>query len=66
MAKSNAELIVNSAQIHISNINKCLKNSKSIIVADFICYNASGIIITMNTPANDLDLSTIENYLKNV
>ena len=66
IAKSNAELIVNSAQIHISNINKCLKDSKSNIVADFIHYNASGIIITTNTPANDLDLSTIENYLKNV
>ena len=66
MAKSNAELIVNSAQIHIFNINKCLKNSKSIIVVDFIYYNASRIIITMNTPANDLDLSMIENYLKNV
>ena len=66
MVKSNAELIVNSAQIHISNINKCLKNSKSIIVADFIHYNASGIIITMNTSANDLDLSMIKNYLKNV
>ena len=66
MAKSNAELIVNSAHIHISNVNKCLKNSKSNIIADFIRYNASGIIITTNTPANDLDLSTIKNYLKNV
>ena len=66
MAKSNAELIINSAHIHISNINKCLKNSKSNIVADFIRYNTSGIIITTNTPANDLNLSTIENYLKNV
>ena len=66
MAKSNAELIVNSAHIHISNINKCLKNSKSNIFADFIRYNASGIIITTNTPANDLNLSTIKNYLKNV
>jgi len=66
MAKSNTELIVNSAHIHISNINKCLKNSKSNIVTDFICYNTSGIIITTNTPANDLDLSMIENYLKNV
>jgi len=36
MAKSNAELIINSAYTHISNINKCLKNSKSDIVADFI------------------------------
>ena len=36
MAKHIAELIVNSAHIHITNINKCLRNSKSDIVADFI------------------------------
>jgi len=36
MAKTDAELIVNSAHIHISNINKCLKNSKSNIFTDFI------------------------------
>jgi len=53
MAKTNAELIVNSAHIHISNINKCLKNSKSNIFADFIQFNVNGIIITTNKPAND-------------
>ena len=36
MTKVNAELIVNSAYIHISNINNCLKNAKSDIIADFI------------------------------
>ena len=36
MAKHNAELIINSAHIHIANVNKCLKNSKSDIIADFI------------------------------
>ena len=36
MIKANAELIVNSAHIHISNVNKCLKNSKSDTFADFI------------------------------
>jgi len=36
MTKTNAELIVNSAHIHISNVNKCLRNSKSDIFADFI------------------------------
>ena len=29
MTKVNAELIVNSVHIHVSNINKCLKNFKS-------------------------------------
>ena len=66
MTKTNAELIVNSAYIHISNINKCLKNSKSDTFADFIRFNVNGIIITTNKPASNLDLSTIEKYLKNV
>jgi len=66
MTKTNAELIVNSAHIHISNVNKCLRNSKSDIFADFIQYNVNEIIITMNKPTSDLDLSTIEKYLKNI
>ena len=36
MTKTNTELIVNSAHIHISNINKYLKNSKSDTFTDFI------------------------------
>ena len=66
MTKVNTELIVNSAHIHISNINNCLKNSKSDIIADFIQININGIIITTNKPANNLNLSTIEKYLKNI
>ena len=66
MTKVYAELIVNSAHIHISNINKCLKNSKSDTFADFIWFNANGITITINKPASNLDLSTIEKYLKNI
>ena len=66
MTKTNAELIINSAHIHISNVNKCLKNSKSNIFADFICFNVNRIIITTNKPASNLDLSTIEKYLKSV
>jgi len=36
MTKTNTELIINSAHIYISNVNKYLKNSKSDIFADFI------------------------------
>ena len=66
MAKTNTELIINSAHIHLSNVNKCLKNSKSNIFADFIRFNVNGIIITTNKPINNLDLSTIEKYLKSI
>ena len=36
MVKSNTELIINLANLHISNINNYLKNIKSDIIADFI------------------------------
>ena len=66
MIKTNTELIINSAHIYTSNVNKCLKNSKSDTFADFIQLNVNGIIITTNKPASDLDLSTIKKYLKSV
>ena len=66
MAKHIAELIVNLAHIHIANINKCLRNSKSNIVADFIQSTNNGIVITTNKLANDLNLATIEKYLKSI
>ena len=66
MAKSNAELIINSAHNHISNVNKCLKNSKSDIIVDFIRITNNGIIITTNKLVNALNLSTIEKFLKNI
>ena len=66
MAKSNTKLIVNSAYTHISNVNKCLKNSKLDIIADFIWITNNGIIITMNKLANVLNLSTIKKFLKNI
>ena len=66
MAKNIAELIVNSAHTHITNINKCLRNAKSDIVADFIRITNNGIVITTSKLANDLKLTTIENYLKSI
>ena len=66
ITKVYAELIVNSAHIHISNVNKYLKNSKLDTFADFILFNTNGITITTNKPASDLDLLTIKKYLKSI
>ena len=66
IAKTNAELITNSAHIHTSNVNNCLKNSKLDTIADFIHLTHNRIIITTNKLANPLDLSTIKKYLKNI
>ena len=49
---------------HVVNINRILKNIKSSTMADFICINNKGIIITTNNIASLLDLQTIEQYVK--
>ena len=52
IAESNTELIINLANQQIANINKCLKEIKSDIMADFICIINNGVIITTNKPVN--------------
>ena len=66
MAKSNAELIINSANSNIANINNCLRKAKSDIIADFIHLTNNGVIINMNKPAIASDLAIIEKYVKNI
>ena len=65
IAKSNTDLTTNSANIHIANINKCLKNIKSDIITDFIHLTNNGII-TINKLAIASDLNTIKKYIKNI
>ena len=48
IAKYITKLIVNSVHTYITNINKYLKNSKSDIIADFICITNNRIVITTN------------------
>ena len=66
MAKLKTELIINSASSNITNINKCLKNTKSDIIADFIHLTNDRVIITTNKPANMSDLLIIKKYMKNI
>lgn len=63
MSKNNAEVISNHANYHIININK-LKKAKSNTVANFICLENYGIIITTSQAASAQDMSVIENVLK--
>jgi len=51
---------------HIVDINRALRNIKSDILANFICNDHRGLIITTNKVASQLDLSIIENYIKNI
>jgi len=51
---------------HIVDFNRALRNIKSDILANFICNDHRGLIITTNKVASQLDLSIIENYIKNI
>jgi len=56
---------MNNSSTHVTNVNRVLKNIKSEVMADFIHVEESGLVITTNKVASDLDLQTIEKYVKN-
>jgi len=66
MNVENRNCFIKNSSIHVSNINKALRNIKSEIVTDFVCLNSRGIIITTNKISSILNLQTIERYIKNV
>jgi len=66
IGNNNILKIILSADNHILNINRKLKNLKSDIIADFFWADHYSFIITTNKVVLSSDLSTIESYIKNV
>jgi len=64
MSQDNSNIIISCANKHISNIDRILKSTKSNITADFIQSEGIGIIITTNQVALVLNMSIMENYIK--
>ena len=50
--------------VHISNINRLLKDMKSEVLADFIFFDNKGSIITTNKAVATSDLNIVEKYIK--
>ena len=66
MNVKNKSNFMKESSAHVANINRALKNVKLEIMANFICSDNRGIIITTNKIVSTLDLQTIEKYIKNV
>jgi len=66
MNVENRNCFIKNSSVHISNINKALRNIKSEIITDFVCLNSRSIIITTNKVSSTLNLQTIKRYIKNV
>jgi len=64
MSTNNSRAIILQSNIHISNINKLLKDMKYEVSADFICFNNKGVTITINKAEASSDLNIIERYVK--
>jgi len=56
MSIENTKYFIRESSMHIININRVLKDIKSNIIADFICTDSKGIIISINNVAYSLNL----------
>ena len=65
MNTTNTNNFINDSSTHVTSINRVLKNIKSEVMANFIHIEKSGLVITTNKVASNLDLQTIEKYVKN-
>ena len=66
MGNGNISKFISLSDEHVANINSVLRCIKSNIMADFICMDYYGIIITTNKVTSQSNLSTIKKYIKNV
>ena len=60
-----AKNYLKNSSTHIISINCTLKGIKSNVMADFICINNKGIVISTNNVANPSDLQEIKKCIRN-
>ena len=56
---------IKNSSLHVTNINRILRNVKSEVLVDFIQSDALGITVVTNKISSQLDLQIIEQYIKN-
>ena len=66
MCKANIDKIMVLSSIHVTNINRALKNIKSNIIVNYVQPEAIGVTIITNSVVLASNLQVIENYIKNV
>ena len=65
MSSGNITKFMKNSSLHVTNINRSLRNVKSEVLADFIQSDPLGIMVVTNKVALQLDLQIIEHYVKN-
>jgi len=64
MSMTNIEKVIAQSNTYIVNINRLLKEVKSDISVDYICFDNKGIIIITNKVATSSNLNIMKKYVK--
>jgi len=62
----NVSSFMKSSSLHVANINRLLRNTKTDILVDYIHSDSTGINIVTNRVAQQSDMSIIDQYIKNL
>ena len=65
MSSDNVSSFMKNSSVHVANINRSLRNTKTDVLVDYICSDNTGISVIVNKIAQQLDMSIIDNYIKN-
>ena len=65
MSGKNISSFMKDSSLHVANVNRSLRNTKSEVLVDYIWSNNSGIMVITNKVAQQSDLAIIDNYVKN-
>ena len=65
MSSDNVSSFMKNSSLHVANINRSLWNAKTDVLVDYICSDNTGISVVINKVAQQLDMSIINNYIKN-
>ena len=65
MGNDNIEKFMKNSTIHVTNLNRNLRNAKSEVLVDFICSDLLRVTVITNKVLLSSDLLIIEKYVKN-
>ena len=65
MSSDNISSFMKNSSLHMTNINRSLWNAKTDVLVDYIRSDNTGISVVVNKVAQQLDMSIIDNYIKN-
>jgi len=66
IGENNIKKFMTLSSKHVANLNQAFKNIQSDIFTNFICKDYQDLIIMANKVALPSNLSTVENYIKNI